>query len=119
MHQQLSTACCCTRARPAVSDTETCMHIQPYAFTWQCFGEPGVLRVEASLQRSLEENAWLRRMLEREQEARQAAEQALAAERLRNALLEREVLAAAQVPGIALSVLCSSVVQEYMVMCCD
>ncbi|KIZ07342.1 5-methyltetrahydrofolate-homocysteine methyltransferase reductase [Monoraphidium neglectum] len=40
--------------------------------------------------RAAEEAAWLRRMLEKEQQARATAEQALAAERLRNALLERE-----------------------------
>ncbi|KAI8467258.1 MAG: hypothetical protein J3K34DRAFT_460460 [Monoraphidium minutum] len=61
-----------------------------------CFGggPPVVLREDNP--RAVEEAAWLRRMLEKEQQARAAAEQALAAERLRNALLEREVLAAAQ-----------------------
>lgn len=65
----------------------------------QCFGgpPPPAPAPRADNARAVEEAAWLRRMLEKEQQARAAAEEALSAERLRNALLEREVLAAAQV----------------------
>ena len=70
----------------------------------QCFGGPPAPAPAPTMQeesaRAIEEAAWLRRMLEKEQQARAAAEQALGAERLRNALLEREVLAAAQVTAV-------------------
>ncbi|GBF89243.1 hypothetical protein Rsub_02120 [Raphidocelis subcapitata] len=67
-----------------------------------CFGgsgaDAGAARggAAAEVARLTQEVAWLRRLLEREQEARTAAEHALGAERMRTALLEREVIAAAQ-----------------------
>jgi hypothetical protein len=66
----------------------------------QCFagGDIGRLeRAETAAARAFDEAAWLRAALEREQKARATAEAALSSERLRCALLEREVLAAAQV----------------------